>query len=152
MKAADRESGELVIGRMRTAVLRKAGPIAVFLRGFGHGLRRLSGREVPLTDEEAVTRDALQAEFDDLEAEYAEAQEVPEEIDQRLGEIETALEALEDRPVVYEPDDIARAGAFVSIDALGCQTLVSTTGATPLPFATDTQIFEVRSGALTVAA
>ena len=76
--------------------------------GYGHGLRQLSGREVPLTDEEAVTRDALQAEFDDLEAEYAEAQEVPEEIDQRLGEIETALEALEDRPVVYEPDDIAR--------------------------------------------
>ncbi len=87
--------------------------------GYGHGLRQLTGREVPLTDEEAATRDALQAEFDDLEAEYAEAQEVPEEIDQRLGEIETALEALEDRPVVYEPDDIARAGAFVSIDSTG---------------------------------
>src|SRR5690606_25582994 len=41
------------------------------------------------------------------------------EIDQRLGEIETALEALENRPVVYEPDDIARAGAFVSIDSAG---------------------------------
>jgi ParB family chromosome partitioning protein len=91
--------------------------------GYGHGLRQLSGREVPLTDEEAVTRDALQAEFDDLEAEYAEAQEVPEEIDQRLGEIETALEALEDRPVVYEPDDIARAGAFVSIDSTGALRL-----------------------------
>ncbi|MGE0765555.1 MAG: ParB/RepB/Spo0J family partition protein [Hyphomicrobiaceae bacterium] len=87
--------------------------------GYGHGLRQLSGREVPLTDEEAATRDALQAEFDDLEAEYAEAQEIPEEIDQRLGEIETALEALEDRPVVYESDDIARAGAFVSIDSTG---------------------------------
>jgi ParB family chromosome partitioning protein len=87
--------------------------------GYGHGLRQLSGREVPMTDEETATRDALQAEFDDLEAEYAEAQDVPEEIDQRLGEIETALEALEDRPVVYEPGDIARAGAFVSIDSTG---------------------------------
>ncbi|MGE3066001.1 MAG: ArdC-like ssDNA-binding domain-containing protein [Variibacter sp.] len=87
--------------------------------GYGHGLRQISGREVPMTDEEIATRDALQAEFDDLEAEYAEAQDVPEEIDQRLGEIETALEALEDRPAVYEPDDIARAGAFVSIDSAG---------------------------------
>jgi len=87
--------------------------------GYGNGLRQLSGREVQLTDEEAATRDALQAEFDDLEAEYAEAQEVPEEIDQRLGKIETALEALEDRPVVYEADDITRAGAFVSIDSTG---------------------------------
>ena len=87
--------------------------------GYGHGLRQLSGREVPLTDEEAATRDALRAEFDDLEAEYAEAHEVPEEIDQHLGEIETALEALDERPVVYEPGDIARAGAFVSIDSTG---------------------------------
>lgn len=87
--------------------------------GYGHGLRRLSGREVPMTDEEVATRDTLQAEFDDLEAEYAEAQEVPEEIDRRLGEIETALEAFEERPVVYEVNDVARAGAFVSIDSAG---------------------------------
>jgi ParB family chromosome partitioning protein len=87
--------------------------------GYAHGLRQLSGREVPLTDEETAARDALQAEFDDLEAEYAEAPDMPEEIDRRLGEIETALEALDDRSVVYEPGDIARAGAFVSIDSAG---------------------------------
>ena len=87
--------------------------------GYGHGLRQLSGREVPMTGEEAATRDTLQAELDDLEAEYAEAPNMPEEIDRRLGEIETALEALDERPVVYEPDDIARAGAFVSIDSTG---------------------------------
>jgi ParB family chromosome partitioning protein len=87
--------------------------------GFGHGLRHLSGREVPMTDEETATRDTLQAELDRIEAEYAEAPDMPEEIDRRLGEIETALEALDDRPVLYEPDDIARAGAFVSIDSTG---------------------------------
>ena len=47
------------------------------------------------------------------------ADELPEEIDQRLGEIETALAAFEDRPVVYDPDEIARAGVFVSIDGTG---------------------------------
>jgi ParB family chromosome partitioning protein len=87
--------------------------------GFGHGLRQLSGREVPTTDEEATTRDTLQAELDRIEAEYAEAPDMPEDIDRRLGEIETALEALEQRPVVYEPEDIVRAGAFVSIDSTG---------------------------------
>lgn len=87
--------------------------------GYGHGLRQMSGYEVPLTDEETATRDALQAELEKLEDEYAEAREVPEEIDRRLGEIEAAIEALDDRPVVYEPDDIARAGAFVSIDSTG---------------------------------
>ena len=87
--------------------------------GFCHGLRQLSGREVPMTDEETATRNALQAELDRIEAEYAEAPEMPDEIDRRLGEIETALEALDDRPVLYEPDDIARAGAFVSIDSTG---------------------------------
>jgi len=44
---------------------------------------------------------------------------MPEEVDKRLGEIETALAAFEERPVVYEPDDVARAGAFVSIDSAG---------------------------------
>jgi ParB family transcriptional regulator, chromosome partitioning protein len=87
--------------------------------GYGHGLRHLSGREVPMTDQEVTSRDDLQAELDRLEAEYAEAPDMPEEIDRRLGEIETALEALEQRPVVYAPDDLAQAGAFVSIDSTG---------------------------------
>ena len=87
--------------------------------GHTYGLRRLSGTEVPITDEEAATRDDLHAEFDELEAKYAEADEMPEEVDKRLGEIETALAAFEERPVVYEPDDVARAGAFVSIDSAG---------------------------------
>lgn len=38
---------------------------------------------------------------------------------QRLGEIEAALAALDERPVKYDPDEIARAGVFVSIDGSG---------------------------------
>jgi ParB family chromosome partitioning protein len=87
--------------------------------GHTYGLRRLSGSEVPLTEEESTSRDALKAELDKLEESYAEADEIPEEVDQRLGEIETALAAFEQRPVVYDADKLARAGAFVSIDSAG---------------------------------
>jgi ParB family chromosome partitioning protein len=88
---------------------------------YGHtaGLRRLDGHTVDLTDEETATRNALEAELDGLEQQYAEVDEVPEEVDRRLGEIETALEALNDRLVVYDPAEIAFAGAFVSIDREG---------------------------------
>jgi ParB family transcriptional regulator, chromosome partitioning protein len=88
---------------------------------YGHtaGLRRLDGRIVDLTDEERMTREALRAELDRLEAEYADADELPEDVDQRLGEIETALVAFEERPVIYDPADVARGGAFVSIDSEG---------------------------------
>jgi len=90
-----------------------------FPYGHTYGLRRLSGTEVPISDEEQAAHDALQAEFDQLEEKYAEADDMPEEVDKRLGEIETALAAFEERPVVYEPGDIARAGAFISIDSAG---------------------------------
>jgi hypothetical protein len=46
------------------------------------------------------------------------ADELPDEVDERLGEIE-ALAAFDHRPVCYDPADIARAGVFVGIDAEG---------------------------------
>jgi len=87
---------------------------------YGHtaGLRRLNGQIVDLTDDERASHDVLTAEHDRLEEQYSDADELPEEIDQRLDEIETALAAFE-RPVVYDPAEIARAGVFVSIDGDG---------------------------------
>ena len=90
-----------------------------FPYGHDHGLRELSGVAVDLTDEERATREALREEYDRIEAEYSEADELPDVIDQRLGEIEQALEAFENRPVSYDQADIAIAGAFVSLDADG---------------------------------
>jgi ParB family transcriptional regulator, chromosome partitioning protein len=88
---------------------------------YGHtsGLRELEGKPVDLTIEEQATIDALNAEHDRLEAEYQHADELPDDVDQRLGEIESALMAFEDRPVVYDPTDILRAGVFISIDSEG---------------------------------
>ena len=90
-----------------------------FPYGHTYGLRRISGERPELTEEEQSTRDALQAELDQLEAEYADAPELPDDVDERLGEIETAIDAIDDRPVRYDEDDIARAGVFVSVDHAG---------------------------------
>ena len=76
----------------------------------------LTGTPTDLTAEEQATIDALRAEYAKLEAEYENADELPDEVDARLGEIETALAAFEDRPVSYDPAEIARAGVFVGID------------------------------------
>jgi ParB family chromosome partitioning protein len=90
-----------------------------FPYGHQHGLRELAGVTVDLTEEESATREALRDEYDRLEAEYAEADELPDEIDARLGEIEQALDAFEQRPTIYDPADIAVAGVFISLDADG---------------------------------
>src|SRR5208282_440904 len=88
---------------------------------YGHtaGLRRLTGDTVALTEDEQASLTALKAEQEALEQQYAEADELPDEVDQRLGELETAMAAFEDRPVSYDPAAIARAGIFVSIDGEG---------------------------------
>jgi ParB family transcriptional regulator, chromosome partitioning protein len=90
-----------------------------FAYGHGFGLRQLRGETAALTAEEEATRDALQAEFDRLSDEYQDADELPDEVDERLSELETALEGFEIRPVLFDPAEIARAGAFVSIGADG---------------------------------
>ncbi|QPF83980.1 ParB N-terminal domain-containing protein [Bradyrhizobium genosp. L] len=88
---------------------------------YGHsgGLRKLEGEPADLTEEERTTLDALNAEYDKIEVDYQDADELPDEIDQRLGEIETARSAFEARSLIYDPAEIARAGVFISIDAEG---------------------------------
>ena len=90
-----------------------------FRYGHAHHLRRLDGVEVELTPDKQATFDALTAEQAKLESEYEGADELPDEVDARLGEIEEALAAFDSHPVHYEPAEIARAGVFVSIDADG---------------------------------
>jgi ParB family chromosome partitioning protein len=83
------------------------------------GLRQIFGEQPELTAEQQATRDALQAEFDQLEQAHADLDELPEHVDQRLAELETALDELDGRPEVFADDDRAITGAFVSIDASG---------------------------------
>ncbi|TPI26587.1 ParB/RepB/Spo0J family partition protein [Mesorhizobium sp. B3-2-1] len=84
-----------------------------------HGMRELDGTPVDLSGEEQATLGALRDEFGTLQSEYEEADELPDEVDQRFGELEAAIKTLESRPVRFDPADIARAGVFISVDADG---------------------------------
>lgn len=90
-----------------------------FPYGHTNGLRELDGEPVDLTAEEQAALDALNAEYAKIEQDYQDADELPDAIDQRLGEIEAARSAFDARSLRYDQADIARAGVFVSIDAEG---------------------------------
>jgi ParB family chromosome partitioning protein len=90
-----------------------------FAYGHTFGLRQLRGESMPLTAEEEATRDALHAEFNRLSEEYDSVEELPETVDERFSELETALAAFENRPIAFDPAEVARAGAFISIDQGG---------------------------------
>ena len=93
---------------------------------YGHtaGLRRLTGEAIDFTQKETASLEALRAEYEAIEAQYADADELPDEADQRLGEIEAAITALEQRPLSCDPVEIARAGVFVSLDDEGALQIV----------------------------
>lgn len=84
-----------------------------------YGMRELAGEPKDMTPEEQAAIDALEAEQAKLEEEYQDHDELPEEIDERLGEIEAVLKRFEARPLTFDPAEIGRAGVFVSIDGDG---------------------------------
>ncbi|MBB6468571.1 ParB family chromosome partitioning protein [Aminobacter lissarensis] len=87
--------------------------------GYANGLRKLTGITEALNEEESVTHEALRSEQEELEAEYSEADELPDAVDQRLSEIEATLTAFKVRPVRFDPAVISRAGVFLSISREG---------------------------------
>ena len=88
--------------------------------GMTAGLRRIKAIGPVMTDEEQATYDALQIEYGAIEEQFADSpDDLPEDVDQRLGEIEAALDLFHNRPASFDPAEVARAGAFVSIDSAG---------------------------------
>jgi ParB family chromosome partitioning protein len=94
---------------------------AAFDFPYGHtsGLRRFYGERAEYSEEELTHHDALKAEYDKLDAEYAAAEDYSEETEARLEELGNELDALNDRPYVFNPQEVARGGAFVSLGANG---------------------------------
>mgnify|MGYP001809573618 FL=1 len=90
-----------------------------FPYGHSRGLRRLAGEPVPLSEAEQAIYDALHAEYERLEGSEPEGVEELDAVARRLAEIDVELRALEERPLVYETAEVARAGVFVSVDVEG---------------------------------
>ncbi|MDR3473565.1 MAG: ParB/RepB/Spo0J family partition protein [Devosia sp.] len=88
---------------------------ASFPYGYTSGLGRIEGAPAELTSDEQASLKALKAEQEGLERQYEDADELHDEVDARLGELETALAAFEDRPAVFDRDQVVNAGAFVSV-------------------------------------
>jgi ParB family chromosome partitioning protein len=90
-----------------------------FRYGHSFGLRQLRGEEVPPIPAEEAERAALQAEYNQLSETHDASDNLPEEVERRLTEIEEALAVLDDRPLTFDHAEVARAGAFISIDSDG---------------------------------
>jgi ParB family chromosome partitioning protein len=90
-----------------------------FPYGHSSGMRRIYSAPQELSAAEIERYDALKAEYDKLHHEYAEAEEADEEIEKKLDQLGAELDAFDDRPHVYEPEQMARAGAFVTLGANG---------------------------------
>lgn len=94
---------------------------AAFDFPYGHtsGLRRFYGEQAEMNEDELARYDATRAEYDKLDADYAEADEYSEATEQRLEELGSELDRLNDRPYVFDPQEVARGGVFVSLGAGG---------------------------------
>jgi ParB family chromosome partitioning protein len=90
-----------------------------FPYGHTYGMRVISGAQPALTEEQAANAASLRTELEMIEETYAQGEEYPDSVAQRLNEIEEMLTAIDERPLVYEAADLAVAGVFVSIDASG---------------------------------
>ncbi|MCK1464860.1 ParB N-terminal domain-containing protein [Bradyrhizobium sp. 2] len=81
-----------------------------------HGLRRTYPHPVEPSAEDQAALDAAQAEFNSLTEQHETAEELPDDVDARFGELEAEIERLEAKRQAYDPDYIARGGAFVILN------------------------------------
>ncbi|MBB4193022.1 ParB family chromosome partitioning protein [Rhizobium aethiopicum] len=88
---------------------------------YGHtaGLRRFYGHQAEMTGQEIARYGALKTEYDELDATYGEAEEPCEATEHRLEEVGRELDRFNDRPYVFDSQDVARGGVFVSLDTGG---------------------------------
>ncbi|MHC2473754.1 ParB family chromosome partitioning protein [Bradyrhizobium elkanii] len=81
-----------------------------------HGMRRAYPHPVELSAEDQGALQAVQSEFDRLTEQHQTAEELPDDVDARFGELEAEIERLEAKRQAYDPADVARGGAFVVLN------------------------------------
>ncbi len=77
--------------------------------------RQIAGVEQSLSDEDQHQHHALQAEYEQIQERHDGAEELSASEAKRLDELEAALSRFDERPLVYEPADMAYAGVIVSL-------------------------------------
>ena len=87
-----------------------------FPAGHDYGLRRLTGEPIPPTAEEQTAFETKVAEREALEREHGDADEISDDVSQRIDALDEAIADFEDRPLRFDPAEVARAGVFVTID------------------------------------
>lgn len=80
-----------------------------------HGLRRSYPHPADLSEENTAVYSATQEEYDRLSLDYDEAEELPPDVDRRLGQLEAEIERIDALRHAYEADEIARGGIFVVV-------------------------------------
>ncbi|MFG1277204.1 ParB/RepB/Spo0J family partition protein [Xanthobacter autotrophicus] len=79
----------------------------------GNGLRRTYPHPVELSEEDEAAYAAAQAEYDALTEQYDSAEELPDDVDQRFGELEAEIERIDVLRHAYDADEVACGGVFV---------------------------------------
>jgi ParB family transcriptional regulator, chromosome partitioning protein len=80
---------------------------------------RIHSVYVPLTEEIRSAIQALQTEQEEIESAHADAEEYPPDVDQRMAEIESRIDELNNRPRKYHETEMAFAGAIISVGNQG---------------------------------
>jgi ParB family transcriptional regulator, chromosome partitioning protein len=77
------------------------------------GLRRVYPHQVELSAEDQAALEAAKHEVEHLSEWHQTTDEIPDHVDVRFCELEAEIDRLEAKRHAYDPDDIARGGAFV---------------------------------------
>ncbi|MCC8940237.1 ParB N-terminal domain-containing protein [Bradyrhizobium sp. Arg68] len=81
-----------------------------------HGMRRVYPHGVVLSSTDEASLAAAHAELDRLTEQHQTAEELPDDVDARFGELETEIDRLEAMRTAYDGEDVARGGAFVVLN------------------------------------
>lgn len=87
--------------------------------GFDFELRQIEPSHVSPTDADLAEIAKLEGEAEALEGEWEGADEIPDEVDQKFKDLDAAIERLREGTFVFDPAEMANAGAFVTIDGNG---------------------------------
>jgi ParB family chromosome partitioning protein len=87
--------------------------------GVTNGLRQIDGMPVLRTAEEDARLAKLEAEAEEIEVEWSDDLNVPDEVHERIAAIDAEIGALVERPLTFDAQEMARSGVFLSIEVDG---------------------------------